>query len=107
MKNNVLLVLAGLLVGCTGASVIRSASAHEYPPNASAPRWEQFCHVVGARDDKALNVWLSSVGREGWELVGMSPVTTGSSFAGHGTTGLGGGIACFERPAGAAVVAAP
>lgn len=100
MRNNVVVLLAGLLLGCTGASVIRTASAQGYPANPAAPRWEQYCHVVGVKDDdRALNTWLARVGNDGWELVGASPITTGSTFSGIGSTGMSGAFACFKRSA--------
>jgi hypothetical protein len=101
MIRNVLLVLTGLLLGCgAGVSALHAADVHGYGTNHSAPRWEQFCELVGAQasDERALNAWLAGLGKQGWEVVGVTPITTGSSMGGWGSTKAGSAFACFRRP---------
>lgn len=85
MKKNVFLVLSGILIGCAGMSAERGRAvgqanadvpippANRFPPNPSAPKWEQYCGEINNLDamwgTTGSNHILATRGREGWELV--------------------------------------
>jgi hypothetical protein len=87
MGSNLMLVLTGLLIGCgAGAYAVRSATAQSFPPNPTAPRWEQTCET--SLPSEGIGAFVSKAGTEGWELVAVS--------AQRDTNAM---VACFKRPA--------
>ena len=82
MKNSAF-VIAGILVGCVGATT--ASLVAQYPANPQAPRWEQFCESGGGEE---LGARLRTRGAEGWELVGVN-------YPGSPAWAL----VCYKRPA--------
>ena len=67
-------ILGVLLVGCAAGATVQGLSAQSFPPNATAPRWEQYCETMETRmvhhgDAEAIGRLLARRGQEGWEAV--------------------------------------
>ncbi len=79
-----------VIAGCGASTSGAATTVPVYPPNPTAPTWQQYCYMPElARQDRYmedLNRDLAARGMEGWELVGFGP-------------GFGGVFVCLKRPA--------
>ncbi len=81
-----------------------AAQTQAFPPNPSAPRWEQMCEVKGriaggaerAASMESLNRTMRARGQEGWELVAAPVTVSGGTAHNPNWSEL---ILCFKRPA--------
>ena len=92
-SQRIIITVSSVLVGCAVGATLPRLAAQSYPPNPSAPRWEQHCEYIDEsgddEDDRVLiNEKLRSRGDEGFELA-----STGFAQPYDGI------FLCFKRPA--------
>jgi len=69
-KQRLFIAFSSVLVGCVVGATMPRLAAQSFPPNPTAPRWEQFCERLEyERYGAVANARLRSRGEEGFELV--------------------------------------
>jgi hypothetical protein len=85
----VVLVFAGIVIGCATAAVVRPGP--EAPAHAAAGAVEQYCATSGdVNDIEAVDNLVKRAAQKGWELVGVyRPTPVGVVHEDY---------VCFRRP---------